>query len=84
MKQGLIFAVLATALVAGGEAIARDGDQPRLRFSTDSPLRTTTGDLEAMALYAGEGAGAIDAVVPAADRVKAIVEGARRILASAP
>ncbi len=66
------------------EAIAWDGDQPRLRFSTDSPLRTTTGDLEAMALYAGEGAGAIDAVVPAAARVAAIAEGARRILARAP
>ncbi|MEZ5885565.1 MAG: nitronate monooxygenase [Paracoccaceae bacterium] len=63
------------------EAIAWDDDQPRLRFSTDSPLRTTTGDLEAMALYSGTGAGAIDGIVPAAERIAAIVAEARRILA---
>jgi nitronate monooxygenase len=62
------------------EVIAWDGDQPRLRFSTDSPLRTTTGDLEAMALYAGQGAGPIGAVIPAAERIAAIVAEARGIL----
>ncbi len=65
------------------EAIAFDGDQPRLRFSTDSPLRTTTGDLEAMALYAGRGAGAIDRIVPAAERLADIAAGAERILSGA-
>lgn len=60
--------------------IARDGDQPRLRFSTDSPLRTTTGELEEMALYAGTGAGQIDGVVPAADRLGAIADMAAAIL----
>ncbi|MCB2116747.1 MAG: nitronate monooxygenase [Rhodobacteraceae bacterium] len=63
------------------EAIAWDDDQPRLRFSTDSPLRTTTGDLEAMALYAGTGAGAIDGIVPAAQRIAQIVAGACDALA---
>ncbi|MCB2128152.1 MAG: nitronate monooxygenase [Rhodobacteraceae bacterium] len=58
------------------EAIAWDDDQPRLRFSTDSPLRTTTGDLEAMALYAGTGAGTIGDIVPAAQRIAEIVAGA--------
>lgn len=62
------------------EPIAWDGDQPRLRYSTDSPLRTTTGELEAMALYAGQGAGAITAIVPAADRLAAIVAEAELIL----
>ena len=62
------------------EAIAWDGDEPRLRFSTDSPLRTTTGDLEAMALYAGQGLGAISNIVPAADRVAEIVAEARAAL----
>ncbi|MDK3074655.1 nitronate monooxygenase [Sedimentitalea sp. JM2-8] len=65
------------------EAIAWDGDQPRLRYSTDSPLRTTTGDLEAMALYAGQGAGAIQDVPPAAARLDAIVAQARHILEGA-
>ncbi|WP_347309716.1 NAD(P)H-dependent flavin oxidoreductase [Defluviimonas sp. SAOS-178_SWC] len=64
------------------EAIAWDGDQPRLRFSTDSPLRTTTGDLEAMALYAGTGAGAIGGIVPAAQRVTGIAAGACYALAA--
>lgn len=63
------------------EAIAWDGDQPRLRFSTDSPLRTTTGDLEGMALYAGTGAGSIRSIVPAAMRLDAMVTEAERILA---
>lgn len=62
------------------EAIARDGDQPRLRFSTDSPLRTTTGDLEAMALYAGQGAGAIHDIPTAATRLDAMVAQAGHIL----
>jgi nitronate monooxygenase len=63
------------------EPIAWDDDQPRLRFSTDSPLRTTTGDLEAMALYAGQGAGAIDRIMPAAERIAIIAAEAERILA---
>ncbi|MGH8516357.1 MAG: nitronate monooxygenase [Panacagrimonas sp.] len=41
-------------------------------FSTDSPLRSMTGDFEAMALYAGVGVGRIDAVLPAAERVARI------------
>ncbi|TNF17312.1 MAG: nitronate monooxygenase [Rhodobacteraceae bacterium] len=64
------------------EAIAWDGDQPRLRFSTDSPLRTTTGDLEAMALYAGQGVGAIRDIVPAARRLAEMVAGAEARLTS--
>jgi nitronate monooxygenase len=63
------------------EAIAHDDDQPRLRFSTDSPLRTTTGDLEAMALYAGQGAGEIPDIVPAATRLTVLTTQARHILA---
>jgi nitronate monooxygenase len=51
------------------EAIAWDDDQERYRFSTDSPLRTTTGDLEAMPNYAGQGAGLIKSVVAASMRI---------------
>ncbi len=63
------------------EAIAWDGDQPRLRFSTDSPLRTTTGDLEAMALFAGQGAALVRDVVPAGLRLQRLVDEARDCLA---
>lgn len=47
------------------EVIAEDNGQPMLKFDTNSPLRTTTGNLEAMALYAGEGAAQITAIRPA-------------------
>lgn len=63
------------------EPIARDGDTPRLRYSTDSPMRTTTGALEEMALYAGQGAGAIRDVVPAAERLRRMVRDAGDCLA---
>ena len=62
------------------ETIAWDGAQPRLRFSTDSPLRSTTGDLEAIALYAGQGVGAVREIVPAGARVAEMVAQARDIL----
>ncbi|SMC83094.1 NAD(P)H-dependent flavin oxidoreductase [Primorskyibacter flagellatus] len=62
------------------EAIAWDDDQPRLRFSTDSPLRTTTGDLEAMALFAGRSAGRISDIPHAADRLGGMVAQAQHIL----
>lgn len=66
------------------ETIAWDADQPRLRYSTDSPLRTTTGDLEAMALYAGQGVGVVHDVVPAARRLADMVAQAKRILDDRP
>ena len=55
------------------EVIAWEDGRPLLKYATDSPLRTTTGDLEAMAAYAGQGAGLIDDLPFAADRIKAIM-----------
>lgn len=60
--------------------IGRQGRRPIHLFSTDSPLRDMTGDFEAMALYAGEGAGRIDSIPAAAERLATIVEEAARIL----
>lgn len=62
------------------EPIAWDGPVARLRYSTDSPMRTTTGDLEAMALYAGQGVAHIDRIIPAAERLHQIVAQARHLL----
>ena len=64
------------------EVIAWDGDHPRLRFSTDSPLRTTSGDLEPMALYAGRGVGAILDIPSAAVRLTEMVTNAADLLES--
>lgn len=63
------------------EPIAWDGDAVRLRYSTDSPLRTTTGNLEAMPHYAGQGVGRIGDVVPAAVRLRRMASEATELLA---
>lgn len=62
------------------EPIAWEDDVARLRFSTDSPLRTTTGDLEAMALYAGQGVGQITDIVPAGERLCRMADEATALL----
>lgn len=62
------------------EAIGKEGARTIWLFSTDSPLKSMTGDFEAMALYAGEGAGAIDRIVPAGERLLAIAAEAERLL----
>jgi len=51
-------------------------------FSTDSPLRSTTGDFEAMALYAGAGVDRVSAVQAAATRIHAIAAQAISLCAS--
>ena len=56
-------------------------------FSTDSPLRSMTGDFEAMALYAGRGVGQITAAEPAAQCLRRIAAEAAahgRLLAEMP
>ena len=58
------------------DTIAWDDNEERYRFSTDSPLRTTTGDLEAMPNYAGQGAGLIQDVIPAGARIGRMIEQA--------
>ncbi|WP_333815097.1 NAD(P)H-dependent flavin oxidoreductase [Tabrizicola sp.] len=66
------------------EAIAEDSGQPLLRYSTDSPMRHTTGSLEEMALYAGQGAGLIRDVIPAGERLQRMVKEAADCLAALP
>ena len=52
------------------EVIAQEDGAPVYLYSTASPLRVTTGDLEAMALYAGDGAARVDAIRPASEIVE--------------
>jgi nitronate monooxygenase len=61
--------------IIGGEE-----GRPIYLFSTDSPLRDMTGDFEAMALYAGQGAGLITSIPSAAERLNAIVDEAMHVL----
>jgi NAD(P)H-dependent flavin oxidoreductase YrpB (nitropropane dioxygenase family) len=55
---------------------------PVPKLSVIPPSRDTTGRVDAMALYAGESVGAVDAVHPAATILASIVEGAERLLAA--
>lgn len=58
------------------EVIAEDMGRPIYKFSTDSPLRTTTGDLEVLPSFAGQSAGLLADIPTAADLVSAIVQSA--------
>ncbi len=60
--------------------IGDEAGRPIYLFSTESPLRTMSGAFEAMALYAGTGVGRITNIVGAADRVRAIVIEAARLV----
>lgn len=41
---------------------------------------TTTGDIESMVMYAGEGVGLIKEILPAGEVVKRLVEGAQLLI----
>ncbi len=59
-----------------GETVPRGGKpMPMPRFGASSPNRDTTGDISAMALYAGTSVGAIDRVMTAAEVVAELSAG---------
>lgn len=56
------------------------GSQPIPLWFVATPNREMTGHVEAMALYAGQGVGQVNQVVPAAQVVTELAEGADRLL----
>lgn len=60
--------------------IGQEEGRPIHLFSTDSPLRSMTGDFEAMALYAGKGVDRIHAVTGAGERLLRIAADAAAAL----
>jgi nitronate monooxygenase len=62
------------------EAVANEDGRPIYKFSTDSPLRITTGNLECLALFAGQVVGEIDTIPSAAARISEMVTAARATL----
>jgi NAD(P)H-dependent flavin oxidoreductase YrpB (nitropropane dioxygenase family) len=66
-----------------GEAHHAEQVFPVHRFSVIAPTSTTTGRIDAMALYAGESVGNVTSVQPAAAIVSALVAGAERLLGEA-
>lgn len=76
--------VLSSAVTSGTHekqasdrtVIGYENDRPIYLFSTDSPLRSMTGDFGSMALYAGTGVGKATSIRKAADVVGDIVDKA--------
>lgn len=65
-----------------GEPVARyAGGSPILRYDSDAPTTLAEGDIEAMALYAGQGVGLVDRVQPAAAIVREVVAEAEAVIA---
>ncbi len=63
------------------EVVAEDEGRPLLKYSTDSPLRTTRGNLEVMAAFAGQSVGLINTMPTAAGRIAEILAQAQVALA---
>ncbi|KZY41984.1 hypothetical protein A3731_35635 [Roseovarius sp. HI0049] len=61
--------------------IADEEGKPIYRWSTDSPLRSMQGDLDQLALFAGQCAGDVHAIRPAAEIVADILGEAREQIA---
>ena len=50
------------------------------RFAGTVPNATTKGDIESMAMYAGQGVGLIKEILPAGEVVRRLVEGAQHLI----
>jgi nitronate monooxygenase/enoyl-[acyl-carrier protein] reductase II len=66
-----------------GETVATRGDTSYTRYGDSVPLVDMVGDLDDMALYAGQGVGVIDRVDPVADILADMIAEAQRALDSA-
>src|SRR5512143_1064428 len=62
------------------EVIAWEADRPIYKFSTDSPLKTTTGDLEALPAFAGQVVGSLHEIATAGQRLERMVREAEATL----
>lgn len=63
-----------------GRTIIHGMEKEIRRFAGTVPNKTTTGDLESMVMYAGEGVGLIKEILPAAQVVTRLVEGAQTLI----
>ena len=63
-----------------GEIVAHLGEREYIRYGLHYPSIGVEGDLEAMALYAGQGVGLISDIVPAGKLVRRLADEARAAL----
>lgn len=89
MPEGLFGSRVLKSAVARASALTGEfagemqaGPQrvPVPRFSAPPPVATTTGEIAAMALYAGQGVGSVREVQPAAEIMDELVSGAEELL----
>lgn len=62
--------------------IAKQDEQPIYLFSTDSPLENTKGELEKMALYAGESCSQVKTLCSAEGRIEQFLKEAENVMKS--
>jgi NAD(P)H-dependent flavin oxidoreductase YrpB (nitropropane dioxygenase family) len=91
--RGLRTALMSAWLDRDGSAEARSPDQPLVgttriagqeiplpRFTGFAPCADARGDIDAMSLLAGQGVGLVNDLRPAAELVRALVEGAAALI----
>jgi NAD(P)H-dependent flavin oxidoreductase YrpB (nitropropane dioxygenase family) len=75
-------AAVDAATAHEGDAVGSAGEVSLPRWSSRTPSRDVTGDVSAMALYAGEGVAQVNEVVPAAQVMAELVASAAALLRS--
>jgi NAD(P)H-dependent flavin oxidoreductase YrpB (nitropropane dioxygenase family) len=70
LRSSVEAATAAASDVVGETKLANGTTVPMARFGVSSPSRDTTGDIGAMALYAGRSVGSVDQVMTAAEVVE--------------
>ncbi|XP_058077002.1 uncharacterized protein LOC131225486 [Magnolia sinica] len=65
--------IIGYSVIYGGETVLR-------RFAGQVPNPTTSGELENMVYYAGQGVGLVRDILPAAEIVQNFVDGAKKII----
>jgi NAD(P)H-dependent flavin oxidoreductase YrpB (nitropropane dioxygenase family) len=78
--RSAIDAASALAVEIAGQMMTPAGPMPIPRFAVPAPTATTTGHVEAMAMYAGESVGHVREVRPAAEIFRELADGAERLL----
>ncbi|KAL4196277.1 hypothetical protein AMTRI_Chr04g245370 [Amborella trichopoda] len=63
-----------------GHATINGKESEILRFAGTVPNAVTSGDIESMAMYAGDGVGLIKEILPAGEVVRRLVEGAQLLI----
>lgn len=63
-----------------GRSIIHGVEKEIRRFAGTVPNATTTGDIESMVMYAGQGVGLVKEIIPASEVIKRVVKGAQVLI----